>query len=67
MTMSVLTNSVFSSCDLWQQFNRLVAYNIRLDANILEVHKAHLEIMNIWKDYFLPVKKLDLIKMLKLY
>jgi hypothetical protein len=31
MAMSFMTNSVFSSCDVWSAFNKLAAYNIRQD------------------------------------
>lgn len=65
MTMSVLTNSVYASCDLWQQFNRLVAYNIRQDATLIEVAAAHSDIRDIYAKCYLTVKKLDIVKMVK--
>ena len=46
--MSALTNSVYSSCDVWSALNKMVAYNIRQDNGIALIQDSHQEVKNIW-------------------
>lgn len=65
MTMSMMTNSIYSSCDVWMSFNKMVAYNIRQDGNLMEIADSHRTIKFLWNDCYKQLKKQDLIRMIQ--
>lgn len=66
MTMSALTNSVYSSCDLWSSFNKMAAYNFRQDYTLSTIENSHLRVKSLWKT-FNKLKETDFNKKFKQY
>ena len=66
MAMSVMTNSIYGSCDVWKSFNKMAAYNIRQDTQLYEIKHSHEIVTKLWKDTFRFVKQnTDLYKMIR--
>lgn len=65
MTMSLMTNSIYNSCDVWSSLNKMVAYSVRQESNLAEIAESHKTIKRVWNEGFKQIKKLDMIAMIQ--
>ena len=51
IAMSALTNSVYTSCDVWSALNKMAAYNIRQDQSLAQIENSHAIVKKLWHKF----------------
>lgn len=57
MTMSLMTNAIYNSCDVWSSLNKMAAHAVRQESNLTEIAESHKTIKRIWNDGFKQIKQ----------